>query len=361
MHGIDAPNESAVHGDVLDLGVIDEAFKRRDAKIEQGMRPAMSTRPQAQLWIVSTAGTSESTYLRGKVEAGRAAVDSGQTEGIAYFEWSALPDVDPGAESTWLQCMPGLVPNGGLIELETIRADYLTMDLPEFRRAYLNQWQQDAGQVWDVISQAAWNAIAAPYRPDKLLRPAFAVDVTPDRTWAAIGVCGKRADELLQLDIVKHDRGTDWVVPKLRRLKETYNPCALVIAPSGPAGNLIQDAEAAELEILQPSARDIAHGCATLYDASGANPEVKAPPWVRHSDRPELNAALGGAQKRDYGDIWLWDRKGLSSDISPLVAATNALWGYQERSHVKKVQPWAFSGDDDDGPGWDDGDPDADL
>ena len=71
--------------------MVDEAWAHEDAWLEQGLSPTMITRPQPQLWVVSTAGTHKSAYLRGKVERGRR--DPGST--VAYFEWSAPAGSDP--------------------------------------------------------------------------------------------------------------------------------------------------------------------------------------------------------------------------------------------------------------------------
>ena len=70
LHGITAPGEKAGHSEVLDLAVVDEAWAHEDAWLEQGLSPTMITRPQPQLWVVSTAGIHKSAYLRGKVERG---------------------------------------------------------------------------------------------------------------------------------------------------------------------------------------------------------------------------------------------------------------------------------------------------
>src|SRR5258708_4586147 len=56
QHGIESTTEKSGHGDTLDLGFIDEAFAQRDSRIEQAFKPAMMTRPQPQLWVVSGAG-----------------------------------------------------------------------------------------------------------------------------------------------------------------------------------------------------------------------------------------------------------------------------------------------------------------
>jgi phage terminase large subunit-like protein len=91
----------AGHGKVVDLAVIDEAFADVDDRREQSLLPAMITRSSGQILVISTAGTERSPFLRRKVDTGRAAVANGENEGIAYFEWSADEDADPGDIETW--------------------------------------------------------------------------------------------------------------------------------------------------------------------------------------------------------------------------------------------------------------------
>lgn len=153
--------ETSDHGDTLDLAVIDEAWAHRDDTIEQAVKPAMMTREAAQLLVVSTAGNENSAYFRGKVEDGRAMAELGATDTAAYFGYSAPDDADPGAESTWRACMPAL---GHTVAVETVRSDFTTMDLAEFRRAYLCQWPEVAKPGWEVIGQDTWGAAAAPQR-----------------------------------------------------------------------------------------------------------------------------------------------------------------------------------------------------
>lgn len=146
---------TADHGDTLHVAVIDEAWAQRDDTIEQAVKPAMMTIDGAQLWIVSTAGTEFSEYFRGKVDDGRAMAELGATDTSAYFGYSAPDDADPADVATWYGCMPAL---GITVSEETVRADFTTMDLAEFRRAYLCQWPEVAKPGWDVISQQAWAA-----------------------------------------------------------------------------------------------------------------------------------------------------------------------------------------------------------
>jgi phage terminase large subunit-like protein len=151
--------EASDHGDTLDLAVIDEAWAQRDATIEQALKPAMLTRPAAQLWVVSTAGNEFSAYFRGKVDEGRARCEMGVAGSSAYTGYSAPDDADPGDPATWRACMPAL---GITVSEETVAADYETMELSEFRRAALCQWPEVAKPGWAVFAQEAWERCGYP-------------------------------------------------------------------------------------------------------------------------------------------------------------------------------------------------------
>ena len=58
--------------------------------------------------------------------------------------------------ATWPGFMPAL---GITIEEKTIAADLRTMPLPQWRRAYGNQWADETDAAgWTVISRDAWMA-----------------------------------------------------------------------------------------------------------------------------------------------------------------------------------------------------------
>lgn len=332
MHGVTSSTEKAGHGETLDLGVIDEAFAHEDDRLEQALKPTMVTRPQPQLWIVSTAGTLKSTYLREKVEAGRVAAESGITSGVAYFEWSAPPDTDPADEVARYGYMPAL---GRTVRPDGIAADFQTMKLDEYRRAYMNQWQSETPEEWLVISRADWNALQAP--PVPVIPPvAFAADMTPDRSFGSVGVAFRDPGGMLRVEIPEgdHRAGTAWMAPRLLELYERWKPCAVVVAAEGPASSLLPPLQAVIPKeiLLKPSAEQRAAATGQFYEA------VTESRALRHLGQPELAAALGGARKQELGDRWWWARKGLSADVSPLVAVTLAAWGHATRAHHQDEQ-----------------------
>jgi hypothetical protein len=329
MHGITSSTEKAGHGETLDLGVIDEAFAHEDARLEQGLSPTMITRPQPQLWVVSTAGTLKSTYLRGKVESGRLRAEAGITRSVAYFEWSAPPEADPSSEATWRGCMPAI---DYTVSPRTIEDEFGRMALPEFRRAYLNQWPSEAPDEWLVISEQQWSALIAP--PTPIAAPvAFAADMTPDRSYGSIAAAWRGSDGLLHVEIPEGDHRPDtaWMADRLLELYAKWQPCAVVVAAEGPASSLLPALQAVIPKdvLLKPGAQQRAAATGQFYEA------VTDSKTLRHLGQPELAAALAGARQQFSGDSWWWARKGLSIDVSPLVASTLALWGHATRAHIK--------------------------
>jgi hypothetical protein len=313
--GITAPTKTAGHSTTLDLGVIDEAWARPDADVEQGFRPAMSTRPAAQLWVVSTMGTEESVYLHDKVDDGRARVEAGERSDVAYFEWSAGDDDDPDDPETWWGCMPAL---GYTVTENVIRVDHDAMDPAEFARAYLNR---RAGGGRPVFAVASWQGCRDPGSSFAGV-PCFALDVTPDTgpdRWASIGVAGRRSDGRQHVEIIEHRQGTDWVVGRLQELYRRWNPWPVMVDGLSPAYSLVGELERLSVKTDATTAREYAAACAQFYDAVAAA-------GVRHLDQPVLNAAVGAARKRTLGDTWVWARRA-GGDVSPLVAVTLARYG----------------------------------
>ena len=109
-----------------------------------------------------------------------------------------------------------------------------------------------------------------------------------------------------------------------------------MVDAASPAAAIIDDLAKAKVKVTTSTARDMAAACGQFY--SGVYES-----WLRHTNQPQVNAALSAARKRSLGDAWAWNRKNASSDITPLVACTLALWGAQN-STVKTPKRRANSG-----------------
>jgi hypothetical protein len=321
---IDAVTKKAGHGPPLDEGHIDEAFAHVDNRLEQAMSPAMSTKPNAQLWVASAAGSGDSTYLRAKVDDGRARIQTPSSRSrVAYFEWSAPDDADADDPAVWLACMPAL---GHTIDLSVIEAERDKMDDDEFRRAYLGQWR-DAKSAPGVMPATAWATCAVPggilAADARTGAPIWAIDVAPDRSVTTFALAAKSTDPAARVfvEVLGHIQGTTGIVDKLVELRAMSGGYIVALDGSGAAGSLTPDLEKAGFTVLRLSVRDKVDACGAIYD------DV-LDLTLRHLDDPNLNAAIVSASKRMVGDsAWLFTRKALA-DITPLYAVTIARWAY---------------------------------
>jgi hypothetical protein len=331
LHGIEANTDSAGHGPTLDLGMLDEAFRQIDNRVEQAAKPSMITRPEPQFWIVSTAGNADSTFLWSKVELGRSVIDMGRDSTIACFEWSAADDLDPLDPDTWWSCMPAL---GHTVTVDNVQADADSMPLGEFERAYLNRWS--ALRRDPVIPTADWTGDATKgegcYDPNSKLsgRPSFAYDVNPDRSWGAIAASDGRHHE-----VIDHRPGTGWIAGRLAELKDRHKPKAVATEVAAPGGSLIPEIRERGVDITEMSGRDAAAALGQFYDAAIDHS-------MRHIGQPELDQALTGAAIRRHGDARRWDRTDSSVDICPLVATTNAGWAATSAPKSKTKPVFAY-------------------
>ena len=221
--GILPTTMKAGHGSTLDMVLLDEAFALSDTRMDQNLRAAMRTRPEPQFWIVSTAGWQDgsSPYLEQRVKTGRNQVADGLDTGSCYFEWSADDDDDPSDEDVWWRASPAL---GRTVAIETMRDEYNTIELIDFRRSMLNQWV--ATKTDPVIPMRVWESLidssSEPYGP-----VALALDVSPDREWSSVSVGGKRRDGMYHVEVVHRRRGTGWVPQVIADFWHNHRPVGI--------------------------------------------------------------------------------------------------------------------------------------
>jgi hypothetical protein len=312
--GITASGEKSGHGFTLDEAFIDEAFAQVDDRLVQAFRPAMVTRRDAQLWILSTAGTETSTFLRERVDDGRARVEADEREGVAYFEWSAPDDMAVDDPATWRLAMPAL---GVTIDEDTVAADFASMDSGEFARAYLNRWAPKGIPVFDL---AAWLACLDPASaPAGSI--AFGIDVAPDRASGSIAAAGGRADGRVHVELVDRRDGTDWIPGRIRELVDRWRPSGVAIDPAAPAGSLVASLSLTGIPLALCTGRTYGQACGAFFDDVSA---VR----LAHRGQPALDDAVIGARKRNLGDAWAWARTPDAADPAPLIAATLARWAW---------------------------------
>ena len=303
---ISLPNTpTAAHGKSVSLAIIDEAFADDDERREQALLPAMATKRDGQLIVISTAGTQSSVYFRRKVDQGRRAVEDGQNSGIAFFEWSADTEADPDDPATWWSCMPAL---GATIDESVVRHARNTMTDGDFRRAFLCQWTVVDDRL---IPPLAWSQVCKKETtPTGIL--SFGIDVALDRTSASIVACDKAGN----IELVEHREGVTWVTDRALDLYRRHKG-ALVVDSYSPAGSLIERLERGGVEVVRYSTKDMVHAAGLLFDAILENS-------VKVRQNKIIDDAISCAKRKQLGQSWLWARTTLTADLTPLFAMTLA-------------------------------------
>lgn len=300
------PSREGARGLTLDLVVIDEAMAH-PLELVGALGPTMATRPASQLWIASNAGTHKSELLKHYRDLGRA----GDTASLAYFEWAAADDADPDDEATWHAAVPTLGERDG-VTLAAVKDFHQTMGSQLFDREILNRWPLDLHNV--VLDVNEFNRLIEPDLPhsDKL---AIGVDVSPLRDWSTICIASKTKDRLL-VEVVDHRAGVGWLPARLQELANRWG-ATICIDAGAAAGSLLPHLQ--HLNVLELSARDYAASCGTMYDAiiDGT---------LAHLGDTILTDAVATASRRRLGDRWAWRRSSDDTPVTPLVAASLAVW-----------------------------------
>jgi hypothetical protein len=328
--GIEANTEKAGHGSTLDEAYIDEAFAQVDNRLEQAFGPAMITRANKQLGVISTAGWSDnSPYLLDKVQVGRRLAEQGVRKGTAYFEWSAPDDADPADENVWFDCMPALHRpeceakcRRHTVTVSAIRAEYEKAQragkISDFCRAYLNQWKPKPKEA-EETALGDWARCGTGSIDPMPKVAAIGVAVSLDRQWSSIGSAGVLDDQRLLVGATDRRAGTAWLVDEVARIQATHG-CAVVVDEKGPAGDLVEDFEAAGVRVTRAKLGDYLDACAALLDRVRDQSVV-------HLRHPDLDEAVLGARWRMVGDRRAFGRKTSVSEVSMLEAVTLAAWG----------------------------------
>ena len=339
-----------------DLIVYDEAmFLTEDDR--SGISPTMAARSMAgaiQSWYVGSAVDQEDPAQDGVPFAKVREAGLAGAERVALFEWSAPGDgpehVSDDARRdphVWAQANPGL---GIRISHEWVEQERtVEMGARGFavERLGVGDWPDTSEGAERVIEGAKWAAVACRDESQRIIgEKTFALDVNPERTWGSIAVSGARPDTLWHVAVVKHQRGTGWIVPACKLLQEERPGSSFTYDVGGPVGksNIPDELREAGVRLIEADQTDYAQACAGFYDAVD-NETLRYP-----IGEGALTDAVADARKQPMGDAWKWSRRNsTSADITPLVAGSLALWAAQTQvgGYTNVIFPEAIEAESD--------------
>jgi hypothetical protein len=284
-----------------DTVYLDEAFAL-NPEIMGALLPTLSAVPNPQVVYTSSHPKYTQRVLYDLVQRGR----SGNSERLLYAEWGNDETVTNDDREAWARANPAL---GIRIDERVIEAEMAAMSAfaEEFRRERLGI-VTDATHIAIVPAdmwRTACSSTAAPQGP-----LTFAVEVSPDRDWAAIVAAGQSADGLT-LELVDYRPGTGWIAERCAQLKADHR------------GRVVIEARSPAAAVVGLVADEIPSGDATK--AHGAFYDAVADGTVKVRTDARFDTALAAAAKQPIGDLWRFGRKA-GGDVSPLIAAALAAW-----------------------------------
>lgn len=319
---LQASNDNAGHSLTIDDAFLDECYAHRDLTLVNGIQPTMITKPDPQMWIISTKGDGDDGMLLHYEEIARIALNDPDTR-VAVFVWEADEADDRNDPATWRKVMPAL---GRTITEARVRTLLTTTAAGEFDRAYLNRRPTVAEVA--AIDVEAWfqcrnhGPALAPAGP-----VVAAVDVDPNRTHGVLAVAFSHPAGVGV--IVDRRPGTGWIVPAVQRLTHRHGLTVYDVWGDRRAGvgGIVDQLTGRGIPTHEVSAGDVASAAGDMFDL------VKTRQVV-HDGQLELDDAVTGSRRRPLGEAWAFSKVDSLADVAPLTAATLAVAGFRHHFPV---------------------------
>jgi len=311
-----ARSKGSGRGFTVDVLVCDEAQELSDDALE-ALMPTTSAAPLGNpQWIFT--GTPPGPTANGEVfTRTRDDALSGKSSRLSWHEWSCTGSADLDDPMSAASANPAL---GGRLQWDVIQGERSRFSDEGFARERLGMWDSAGSQR--VISADSWKVVADANLVDRGDDVAIAFDVSPDRSTATIASAAWTTEGFPYVEVVESRRGEpDWGIQRFVDMCERHQVRAVVVDGASAAFSLVDPLRQRGLTVTVTSARQMAAAFGNFYDTVMDG-------GMRHLDQPLLNLALAAARKRKIGDSGFgWSRKDSESDITPVTAATLALWG----------------------------------
>jgi hypothetical protein len=322
------PKGDAYRGEDTDDAWLDEAQEHdfvTSRELLGAIGPTQDTRPGSTLIISGTTGENREGILWESMERLRAGTAGG-------VEYAAPETADIADESVWWAAHPGLA--SGLTTLDKVRERWFDMDAEAFGREYLGIWPTRSTRT--LIDAQDWAAgavpdVAAPADGSVIL----AWDCDPSGMSAAVylGWKSDHDDDVVMVKRVRVDEGTVWVATEIDRLTRELKARS-VYDPIGT--NLDVAAQLVRLRtprVSKLAGSDLKGGYASVIERVATGRLVHVP-------SEELDRAVEEAERRPFGESWLWKR---TPNSHALVAVTHVAWvaGMSKRRERSRIRTGA--------------------
>jgi hypothetical protein len=341
-----ARSKSSGRGFSGDVNVVDETFAFTPDQ-QDALMPTLIARPNAQIIYLSspplTGDTGEVMYEL------RARAEKGGDDSLGYRDWGLAADledrtkIDLDDPKLCAASNPAL--GRGRVTLETIRRLRKTMtakDALGFAREVYGMWPRRA-RGGGAIDMRLWAALldGESRRSGDV---AIAVDIAPERDYAAIGLYGLRSDGIGHMQLLDYRPGTDWVIERLLEWRQVLDPVAVGMGRATAASlelDLKNEGVTRPDDPEKPQRGDLmVLSTLEMTAATGQLLDGVKQATFRHIGQAELDASAEGAKTKLTGDALAWARKEASADTSPIVTVTLARWAFLTRVDAVQADPY---------------------
>lgn len=326
---VGAPTRRAGRGDSNDLVMLDEIREHRDFETWSAASGSTVAKPNALMICFSNAGDPDSVVLRQirNTCLGLDANFGGEVDGSStgLFEWSAP---DGAATDDWdslAQANPAL--GYGLLTERALMSLRETMPENKFRSECMCQ------QVETILPQpfpdGSWENcldVMSSIAPESDLY--FGIDLSNDRRWTSIGVCGRREDGDWHIEVVARAVGTEWAIDWFRARAMRGKMRLAFQGRGAPVTGLAEQICTIDgVERMAIEGNDLSNGWGRFWDGIAASdPALKrGGAKIYHLQQPVMDTPAKTMQVRQMGGgVELPDRRNSPDDIAPLFACIMA-------------------------------------
>lgn len=185
-------------------------------------------------------------------------------------------------------------------------------------------WNMASGEGWSTIPQDVWSSRSGLSAPGDVGHAAL--QVGPGQGVASLGWATLRTDGKLQVEVVRHEPGTAWVIEACRNAEaETGRP--IVVDPKSPTSGVLEHLKRAGVGIREVSSPEVVAGCQAFQNDAHNGGLV-------HLNAGELNDAVRAAEVRAVGESWVFSARHSSADITPLQCVVLAAIAAREANNA---------------------------
>lgn len=323
---VGAPTRRAGRGDANDLVMLDELREHRDWETWSAAVASTSAKPNGMVICFSNAGDPDSVVLRQvrsqaleRINGTKASDLGGQVDAdsLGLFEWSSPEGAATDDLEALAQANPAL--GYGLLTERALMSNRGTFPEAKFRSECM--CQQVETILPEPFPEGAWNAgvdETSMIAQDSELF--FGIDMSSDRKWTVIAVCGQREDGLYHIEIAERRLGTEWAIDWFRERVRKYGGINLSFQGRGaPVSGLAEQICTIDgIERMAQEGPNLTAGWNRFYDGIAGEK-------IYHLPQPVLDTPGHTCQLKNLGGgVMLPDRIKSPDDIGPLMACAMA-------------------------------------